>query len=251
MNSLSTAALAASVHQYPHFIMLLNQDTDFVIGSNGHAGLSNRKTAELLKVQHTSVDDALKTGGMFTEEEREFIAVQGFQGGVLVKLLMRFAKSNKVKQETRLHCLALLEKTAAVGAQTFIDQMAGLPKPPQHQLPKNFLEALKALVQSEEQKLLLQSENKQLAKENQALSEAVDELFDYSSVVRVAKFNNCSETIFKWRSLKAASEITGREIKKVPCPRFGEKNLYHHDAWRYVYPDMKLPETTTLTISPR
>jgi hypothetical protein len=228
--------------------MLSNQHTDFVIGSNGHAGLSNRKTAELLKVQHTSVDDALKPGGMFTEEELESIAVQGFQGGVLVKLLTRFAKSNRVKPETRIHCLELLEKTATIGAQAFIDKMAGVIQPAQPQVPTDFLSALKALVQSEEQKLLLQATNEQLERENHVLSEAVDDLFEYSSVVRIAKFNNCSENVFKWRSLKAASEITKREIKKVPCPRFGEKNLYHHDAWRYVYPDMKLPETTTLTI---
>ena len=118
----------------------------------------------------------------------------------------------------------------------------------QPQLPSTYLEALKALVQSEEQKQLLQVENEHLQQENLLLTEVVDELFDYSSIVRVAKFNNCSEKVFDWRKLKAASTVKKLEIKQAPCPRFVTKNLYHHNAWRYVYPDVQLPETTTLTI---
>jgi hypothetical protein len=84
--------------------------------------------------------------------------------------------------------------------------------------------------------------------QNEQLSEAVDELFNYSSIVRVAKFNGISETRFKWHRLKTVSNQMGLEIKKVPCPRFVEKNLYSHDAWRVAYPGIALPETTTLVI---
>jgi phage anti-repressor protein len=118
-------------------------------------------------------------------------------------------------------------------------------------LPGNYLEALKSLVQAEEQKLLLQTINEQLEQENHLLAEIVDEVFGYSSIVRVAIFNGCSEKLFNWRKLKAASEVKKLEIKQAPCPRFEKKNLYSHDAWRYVYPDVQLPETTTLTIRSR
>jgi phage anti-repressor protein len=79
-------------------------------------------------------------------------------------------------------------------------------------------------------------------------AEVIDELFNYSSIIRIAKFNDCSEKAFSWRKLKAASVTMELEIKKVPDPNFGTKNLYSHDAWRFVYPEFKLPETTTLRI---
>ena len=116
------------------------------------------------------------------------------------------------------------------------------------QTPQTYLEALKALVAAEEEKELLRLEKQILEDENHQLSEAVDELFDYSSIIRIAKHNNCSEKKFNWRRLKAASLAMKLEIKKVPCPRFREKNLYSHDAWRYAYPWANLPETTTLVI---
>lgn len=116
------------------------------------------------------------------------------------------------------------------------------------QTPQTYLEALKALVKAEEERQLLELQKELLESENEALSEAVDELFDYSSIIRVAKYNNVSETDFNWRMLKAASRKLGVEIKKVPCPRFEYKNLYSHDAWRLAYPQYRLPETTTLKL---
>lgn len=114
--------------------------------------------------------------------------------------------------------------------------------------PQTYLEALKALVASEEEKERLRLEQEALQEENQQLSEAIDELFDYSSIIRVAKYNQVPETKFSWRVLKKATQKMELEVKKVPCPRFGDKNLYPHNAWRYCYPDVKLPETTTLSI---
>lgn len=119
----------------------------------------------------------------------------------------------------------------------------------QPQLPQSYLEALKALVAVEEAKALLETEKKMLEQENLQLSEALDELFDYSSIVRVAKFNHVNEKSFSWRRLKVISDNLKSEIKKVPCPRFGQKNLYAHDVWRVAYPGVTLPETTTLVIS--
>jgi|SanBayMetagenome_1026888.scaffolds.fasta_scaffold54095_1 hypothetical protein len=116
-------------------------------------------------------------------------------------------------------------------------------------LPSNYKEALKALIAEIESRELLEAEKVILENENRQLSEALDELFDYSSIVRIAKFNKVSEKNFNWRSLKAVSIQMGLEIKKVPCPRFETRSLYSHDVWRVTYPEVKLPETTTLVIN--
>jgi phage regulator Rha-like protein len=114
--------------------------------------------------------------------------------------------------------------------------------------PGSYKEALKALVAEIEAKEQLEAENALLEQENHQLSEALDELFDCSSIIRIAKFNLVSESNFSWHRLKAVSIQMNLEIKKVPCPRFVTKNLYSHDVWRVAYPTMRLPETTTLVI---
>ncbi len=123
-----------------------------------------------------------------------------------------------------------------------------IAQPVQPQLPQTYLEALKALVAAEEQRTLLEAEKALLEKTNLVLAETVDELFDYSSILRVAKFNGVSEKVFSWHRLKAVSEQLGAEIKRVPSPRFEYQNLYSHDVWRVAYPNVRLPETTTLVI---
>ena len=104
---------------------------------------------------------------------------------------------------------------------------------------------IKLLEEIEIQKSIIESQEKDLEKQ----SEIIDELYNYSSIIRVAKYNKCSETKFNWRRLKSVSESMGLEIKVAPCPRYTTKNLYSHDAWRVAYPEYALPETTTLVIS--
>jgi phage regulator Rha-like protein len=124
----------------------------------------------------------------------------------------------------------------------FDDARSGISKPKTAlQLAKEQVVLLESIERLEAEKHLLEEQNHQL-------SEAVDELFDYSSIIRIAKFNNVPETNFKWQTLKAMSVKMGIEVKRVPCPRFEYKNLYSHDVWRYTYPNIKLPETTTLVI---
>ena len=116
------------------------------------------------------------------------------------------------------------------------------------QKPKTALELakeqVKLLEQLELQQQIIDNQEKDLLRQ----SEVIDELFDYSSIIRIAKFNNVPETIFKWQTLKAASQKMNLEVKTAPCPRYVTKNLYSHDAWRFCYPSIKLPETTTLVI---
>jgi KilA-N domain len=123
------------------------------------------------------------------------------------------------------------------------------PKVGNPALPGNYIEALKALVSAEEQRALQSEQIKLLEADNLRQSEAIDELFEYSSILRIAKFNKCDEKAFSWHKLKAASRALSLEVKQVPCPRFETKNLYSHTAWRFVYPEYRLPETTTLVIN--
>jgi hypothetical protein len=114
--------------------------------------------------------------------------------------------------------------------------------------PKTALELAKEQVKLLEQLELQETQIKLLQEAHERQAEVIDELYDYSSIIRVAKYNGCSEKAFQWHKLKAASAALDAEIKKVPCPRFGSKNLYAHDAWRLAYPGYRLPETTTLVV---
>lgn len=120
-------------------------------------------------------------------------------------------------------------------------------------LPQTYVEALKALVQAEEEKERLALENSlqavqidELEEDVDRLSEITDELFDYSSIIRIAKLNNVNEKAYNWRKLKAASKVKGVEVKHAPCQRYGVKNLYHTEAWKLAYPSAVLPDVTNL-----
>lgn len=149
--------------------------------------------------------------------------------------------------------LALAKLMGKAGAAVYLYGLAGYQVKPVQRLPFDINNATSvleyALAQSKELDKLKMI-NESLEDDNARQAEVIDELFDYSSIIRIAKYNKVSETSFNWRLLKSASNKLGIEIKKVPCPRFVEKNLYSHDAWRLAYPDFKLPETTTLVINP-
>lgn len=133
------------------------------------------------------------------------------------------------------------------------EKIARAIAPVTHTLPQTYIEALKALVQAEEEKEALALENSmqaaqidELEEDVDRLSELTDELFNYSSIIRIAKLNGVNEKVYNWRKLKAASKVKGVEVKHSPCQRFGIKNLYHTDAWKAAYPEAKLPETSGL-----
>jgi hypothetical protein len=142
----------------------------------------------------------------------------------------------------------LAKAMGAAGANIYMCGLAGYQTaitPPQ---PKTRLELAKEQVKLLEQLELKELQIKLLAEAHERQAEVIDELFDYSSIIRIAKYNGCDEKAFSWHQLKSASVTLEVEIKKVPCPRFGMKNLYSHDAWRLAYPGYRLPETTTLVI---
>jgi hypothetical protein len=161
------------------------------------------------------------------------------------KAILEFAKKYNVN---------LLDKFAQCGLRVFLHGLAGYKVTSEATIaapvktPGNFIEALELALKQAKELELAEAQIQLLVEANERQAEVIDELFDYSSIIRIAKFNNCSEKNFNWWSLKAASEKLGVEIKRVPCPRFDTKNLYSHDAWRLAYPEYKLPETTTLRI---
>ena len=58
------------------------------------------------------------------------------------------------------------------------------------------------------------------------------------AIKRVAIITNTSWKDYSWKKLKAASEKTNHEVKKVFDANFGSVNAYHEDAWKEVYPDI-------------
>lgn len=127
-------------------------------------------------------------------------------------------------------------------------------------VPKTYGEALAEAAQFalekeklEKEQRLLKAELKIVEEANEQLTVIADEVYNFSSIIRIAKFNNVHESAFTWRRLKAGSQELGYEIKKAPCPRYGSKNLYHNDVWAYCYPDINLPPSTwdvkTLTVA--
>lgn len=187
------------------------------------------------------------------EEEVKTAELVTAQGLRTVRLIPgKLARTWLVKDNPQL-----LEAISEAGWTTYCHISAGFkisstaiapPPTPVITTPTTYIEALEALLASEKAKELLRIENEQLIEEVEELSETVDELFNYSSIIRIAKFNDICEKSFNWRKLKAASIALKVEVKKVPCPRYGTKNLYSHDAWRLCYPGTMLPETTSLTI---
>ena len=216
--------------------------------------VDSRLIAEELGIEHRALMQTIKKHQSIIEQGFGVIAFQmlkpleGSRGGRpesiayltedQATLLMTFSRNT----EQVINCKVNLVKAFAA-AKDKLTQGASLS------LPQNYKEALKALIAEVEAKEQLEAEKALLEQENHQLSEALDELFDYSSIVRVAKFNKVHESNFSWRSLKAMSIKMGMEIKQVPDARYMTKNLYSHDVWRVTYPGVKLPETTTLVIS--
>lgn len=121
-------------------------------------------------------------------------------------------------------------------------------------LPENYLDALKALVESEEQKELIAKQrdhaiatkaeisDKKTAtamatasvKSRQAekLKEQIGESRNYASVKAVEKATGGK---FNWRELKKWCLAHGKKIKDIADANYGSVKIYHKDAWKAVY----------------
>lgn len=120
---------------------MANLATEFFFNSdNSHARLSIRKTAQLILVDESSLRDALKqAAGLSNSDTPENLIEYGLEGAGLVAIVKRFAASKRVKEEVRLHNIDLLEKMAIIGAQVFIDRMAGIQEPTAQDISRKYL----------------------------------------------------------------------------------------------------------------
>ena len=135
----------------------------------------------------------------------------------------------------------LLIKCAEAGLRVYLYQLAGYKVKVELPKPQTYIEALEELVTVLKREQNLLAENKELNQEVERQAEIIDELFGYSSIIRIAKFNGVSEKMFSWRPLKSYCLANNLEIKEATCPRYVTKKLWPHEAWKACYPFMKLP----------
>lgn len=122
------------------------------------------------------------------------------------------------------------------------------------QLPETYLEALKALVISEEEKILITHERDEAirtkamigskreatamakasaeVKKVKALEIKLDQSNEYATLKRMEIYYKRS---FAWRLLKKASIELGKPMMKAQDENYGEVNSYHNDVWKHVY----------------
>lgn len=222
--------------------------------NNGLELVINTQTGEAF----ATVRAAAKAIGKSEPIVRLFIASQGWQlkTAKIETQSVRLLNERQILEVIEKYNPNLLSVFAQLGLRTYLHNLVGYGYQTmftalQTKCPQSYVQALEALVKSEKEKELIMAQKKLIEEQNKKLSEAIDELFSYSSIVRIAKFNRCSQGNFKWQVLKAQSRNMGIEIKQVPCPKSGYKNLYHHDVWRCCYPRFEVPETMTLRIEPR
>ena len=132
---------------------------------------------------------------------------------------------------------AVLKQITTAGVRAYLYHMAGYVMEAKPAVPQTYLEALKALVASEESRLLevAAHERTQTLLEEKRLQ--LDESREYLSIKRVAAFNGISWKDLSWRTLKG----TGLPFRKIFDANYGEVNAYHHTAWEQVYPELELP----------
>jgi hypothetical protein len=225
---------------------------ELVINESGESFATVRGYARMSGRDASTISRRLKGVGSDRIKEAEILTPGGLQG---VALISEDIITDWIVEDNPPLAKAMLK----AGVRVFLHTAAGYQltssaiAPVTHALPQTYVEALKALVQAEEEKEALALENSlqaaqidELEEDVDRLSELADELFNYSSIIRIAKLNGVNEKAYNWRKLKAASKVKGVEVKQSPCSRFGVKNLYHIDAWKAAYPEAKLPETSGL-----
>lgn len=221
-------------------------------GDTGESFATVRGYARMSGRDASTISRRLKGVAAQDQKTAKVLTAGGLQGFALIS---ESVMTDWIVDDSPTLAKAMLK----AGVRVYLHKLAGFEitstaitptESAQPALPQTYLEALKALVESEEEKErlrvqneLLEGETDDLEADNDRLSELTDKLLNYSSIGRIAKLNGISETAFKWRKLKAASQMVKIEVKRVPCPRFGEKLFYSHQAWAIAYPDVELPES--------
>ena len=207
------------------------------VDSKGVGYVSIRGAARICGVDDESIRKSITAADFLRTKLGRKLAQYGFKGDdflngisdVALSLIIEYYafEANRTTPEAQM----MMRTMAAVGLRTLIRQACGWNEQPVLTKEQKIAEAL----------LLVHADLEKANQRIEQLEEITDELFGYSSIIRVAKYNLRREAEFNWRELKKASIELGLEIKSATCPRYGKKNLYPHAAWEYCYPDVLLP----------
>lgn len=208
------------------------------------SNLSIRGLAKLCGIRDTSLIrgaafNSVKLGQTLTEHGFECAALikNGFNAQAAWLVIEYYAYESKAEAKGAKQ---IARTFGSIGLQLTFEKL--------NEKPMTYIESLEALLKSEKEKEALRLKAVQQLLLIDAQSTALDDLFDYSSIIRIAKHNNCSEKAFSWRQLKSACAVLDLDIRKAPCPRYGSKNIYPHAAWSFVYPEVALPTTSILAL---
>ena len=192
---------------------------ELVINEVGESFATVRGYARMSGRDASTISRRLKGVGSDRIKEAEIITPGGIQG---VALISEDIITDWIVEDNPLLAKAMLK----AGVRVFLHTAAGyqltsnaiVPTTPA--LPQTYIEALELLLASEKDKERLALENSmqaaqidELEEDVDRLSEIADELFNYSSIIRIAKLNNVNEKVYNWRKLKAASKVKGVEVK--------------------------------------
>ena len=204
---------------------------DFTVDrSTGEAYVSQTKLAELCGVDQSTISKHIsKTRHTLNLNEINQIHEESVE-----LVIGHYAFDSQRPNEVALKTYRTLAKA---GVRAYLYHMAGYVMEAKPAVPQTYLEALKALVASEESRLLevAAHERTQTLLEEKRLQ--LDESREYLSIKRVAAFNGISWKDLSWRTLKG----TGLPFRKIFDANYGEVNAYHHTAWEQVYPELELP----------
>jgi Rha family phage regulatory protein len=192
---------------------------------NENQTMSSKEIAQLTNKEHSNVMRDIRTLIEDLKNDESF-------GGFIFELSFFKSEQNKelpMYQLTKKETLLLVSGYSAILRAKIINRWEELELKKQSQLPTTYIDALKALVASEEakQQALLEVDN---------LNTVLDNLLDWVSIIKIAQFNKVSERYFDWRRLKNKSNELGFAIKKAESPRYGYQNLYHIAVFKACYP---------------
>ena len=197
---------------------------ELILGGDQTQTMTSKEIAELTGKLHSNVMvDIRNLVGEFRNEAELVFQLSDYKDSTGRTLPMYIL----TKKET----LLLVSGYSAVLRLKIINRWEQLEIQSKKQLPSSYIDALKALVVSEEAKeqALLQVDN---------LNTVLDNLLDWVSIIKIANHNGIKETYFNWRILKDKSRELGYSIKKAESPRYGYQNLYNLVVFKACYPSL-------------
>jgi phage regulator Rha-like protein len=204
----------------------MNDNTSLTkLATSSEISMTSKEIAELVGKRHDNVKRTVETlieQGVITYPQIE----DGIKSanGVVEKLYVFSGEQGKRDSIVVVAQLSPKFTAALVDRWQELEKQVIEPK-----LPQTYIDALKALVASEEAKLAL-------SQENAILNTIIDNEFGYCSILRASQHLGVHEKTFNWRPLKEATRELGLSIKKVPSPRYEYQNLYPLQAFEQCYP---------------